>query len=99
MAGVDILATAFSGGNAAFLADLYARWVSDPGSVDPSFVTLFAALDDEAVSILQDASGASWAPRHFEVEPPMRPSRRPRNRHREKKLQPARRLRHLRQLL
>ncbi|NPD69282.1 2-oxoglutarate dehydrogenase E1 component [Lichenicola cladoniae] len=73
MAGVDILATAFSGGNAAFLADLYARWVSDPGSVDPSFVTLFAALDDEAVSVLQDASGASWSPRHFEVERPDAP--------------------------
>ena len=30
MAGIDILASAFSGANAAFLADLYARWVNDP---------------------------------------------------------------------
>ena len=35
MAGVDILATAFSGANAAYLAELYARWVDDPaGAVD-----------------------------------------------------------------
>ena len=48
MAGVDLLATAFNGANAAFIADLYARWVADPGSVDPSFAELFAALNDEA---------------------------------------------------
>ncbi len=70
MAGVDLLATAFNGGNAAFLADLYARWVADPATVDPSFAALFAALDEESVAVLQDASGASWAPRRFEVERP-----------------------------
>ncbi len=63
MAGVDILASAFNGANAAFLADLYARWVSDPASVDPSFADLFAAMNDEARAVLEDASGASWAPR------------------------------------
>ena len=76
MAGVDILATAFSGANAAFIADLYARWVEHPDSVDSSFGELFGALNDEARSVLTDASGASWAPRHFEVgEPePARPA-------------------------
>ncbi len=69
MAGVDILATAFSGANAAYLADLYARWVDDPNSVDPSFVALFGALDEEAAAVSRDAAGASWAPRQFEVEP------------------------------
>jgi 2-oxoglutarate dehydrogenase E1 component len=63
MAGVDILASAMSGANAAFLADLYARWVEKPESVDPSFAELFAALNDEARAVLEDASGASWAPR------------------------------------
>ncbi len=48
MAGVDILVTAFNGANAAFIADLYARWVANPNSVDPSFGDLFAALNDEA---------------------------------------------------
>jgi 2-oxoglutarate dehydrogenase E1 component len=78
MAGVDILATAFNGSNAAFIADLYARWAAHPGSVDPSFAELFAALHDEARSVLTDASGASWAPRHYAFgEPePVKPAAR-----------------------
>ena len=63
MAGVDILATVMNGGNAAFLADLYARWAEKPDSVDASFAELFAALNDEARAVLTDAAGASWAPR------------------------------------
>jgi 2-oxoglutarate dehydrogenase E1 component len=63
MPGVDILATAFNGANAAFIADLYAKWVENPSSVDPSFAELFSALNDESRAVLTDASGASWAPR------------------------------------
>src|ERR1700743_1853161 len=63
MAGIDILASAFSGANAAFLADLYARWARDPASVDPSFAELFDGMNDEARAVLEDASGASWSPR------------------------------------
>jgi 2-oxoglutarate dehydrogenase E1 component len=77
MAGVDILATAMTGANAAFLADLYARWVEKPDSVDPSFAELFAALDDDAKAVLTDAVGASWAPRPrggFAPEPEAPPS-------------------------
>lgn len=63
MAGIDILASAMTGANATFLADLYARWVEQPDSVDASFQELFAALNDDARAVLHDASGASWAPR------------------------------------
>ncbi|MFH5923948.1 2-oxoglutarate dehydrogenase E1 component [Roseomonas xinghualingensis] len=63
MPGVDILASAMTGANAAFLADLYARWVQAPDSVDASFQELFAALNDDARAVLSDATGASWAPR------------------------------------
>ena len=70
MPGVDVLAQAFNGGNAAFVADLYARWAANPASVDPSFAELFGALNDEARGILTDASGASWAPRRFDVAEP-----------------------------
>lgn len=63
MAGIDVLASAFSGANAAFLGEQYARWATDPTSVDPSFSDLFAALNEEARSVLEDATGASWAPR------------------------------------
>jgi 2-oxoglutarate dehydrogenase E1 component len=60
---VDVLATAMTGANAAYLADLYARWAEKPDSVDPSMAELFAALNDEARAVLTDATGASWAPR------------------------------------
>src|ERR1700735_5157294 len=69
MAGIDILASAFNGANAAFLADLSARWANDPASVDPSFADLFGAMNDEARAVLEDASGASWAPRASFIEP------------------------------
>ena len=70
MPGVDLLASAFNGANAAFIADQYARWASNPGSVDASFADLFAAMDDEARGVLEDASGASWAPHSFSVAEP-----------------------------
>ena len=63
MAGVDILATALNGGNASFIAEMYARWVEDPTRGDSSFAELFGAMNDETRAILTDASGASWAPR------------------------------------
>ena len=66
MAGVDILASAFSGANAAFLGEQYARWAANPGSVDPTFAELFSALNDDARAVLEEATGASWAPRHPE---------------------------------
>jgi 2-oxoglutarate dehydrogenase E1 component len=68
MAGVDILASAFSGANAAFLGEQYARWAVNPGSVDPSFAELFAALNDDARAVLEEATGASWAPRHPDLD-------------------------------
>ena len=67
MPGIDVIASAFNGANAAFIADLYARWANDPASVDQSFADLFAAMNDEARGVLEDASGASWAPRDFSV--------------------------------
>ena len=73
MAGVDVIATAMNGSNAQFIAQLYAKWVAAPGSVDPDFAALFAALDDDTKSVLTDASGASWAPRPtaFEDQAPV----------------------------
>jgi 2-oxoglutarate dehydrogenase E1 component len=76
MPGVDILASAITGANATFLADLYARWVQRPDSVDASFQELFAALNDDARAVLEDATGASWAPRPsggFAPEPEVAP--------------------------
>ena len=74
MAGVDILASAFSGANAAFLGEQYARWAADPASVDPTFGELFGALNEDARAVLEEATGASWAPRHPEFEDEVRPA-------------------------
>ena len=74
MPGMDLIASAFNGANAAFIADLYARWARDKASVDPSFQDLFAALNDEARAVLEDASGASWAPSNFSVAEPEPPA-------------------------
>ncbi len=71
MAGIDVLASAFSGANAAFLGEQYARWATDPLSVDPSFGDLFAAMNDEARSVLEEATGAYWAPRVAEPASPI----------------------------
>jgi 2-oxoglutarate dehydrogenase E1 component len=68
MAGVDILATAMNGANAQFIAQLYAKWVESPDSVDPDFAALFAALDEDDRAVLTEASGASWAPRPWVFE-------------------------------
>ena len=70
MVGADILASAFSGANGAFLAEQYARWASDPSSVDPSFAEIFNAMDDGARSVLDEAAGASWAPRTLPEKTP-----------------------------
>jgi 2-oxoglutarate dehydrogenase E1 component len=74
MAGVDILASAFSGANAAFLSEQYARWAADPASVDATFGELFGALNEDARAVLEESTGASWAPRHPEFEDEVRPA-------------------------
>ena len=53
--------------DAGFLADLYARWASNPSAVDPSFADLFGAMNDEAAQIFESsyAAGArvqAWDP-------------------------------------
>src|SRR5215475_14788300 len=79
MAGVDILASAFSGANAAFLGEQYARWAANPHSVDPTFAELFGAMNDDARAVLEEATGASWAPRYpgEDEEAPVPDLRRP----------------------
>ena len=54
--------TFLSGANAPYIADLYRRYMEDPSSVDPSWVSFFAELHDDARIVLEEARGASWAP-------------------------------------
>ncbi|HEX3954697.1 MAG TPA: 2-oxoglutarate dehydrogenase E1 component [Stellaceae bacterium] len=51
-----------SGGNAEFIAELYARYLDDAGSVDESWRSFFAGLGDDASAIKAELAGAPWAP-------------------------------------
>ncbi len=54
--------TFLTGTNAPYIAELYKRYVEEPGSVDPSWVSFFSDLDDDAGIVLSETRGASWAP-------------------------------------
>ena len=49
------------GGNAAFVEDLYARWASDPNSVEPSWRAFFASLQDRVDEVRAAAQRPAWA--------------------------------------
>ena len=53
--------TIFTGANGAFIAELYERYLDNPGSVDASWAALFAELNDDPAGIQKDVSKASWA--------------------------------------
>lgn len=46
--------------NAAFIADLYARYSDDPGSVDPSWAAFFRGLGEDERALLDENAGPSW---------------------------------------
>src|ERR1700722_14583081 len=49
------------GTNATFIAELYARYLENPGSVDASWANFFAEMADDERSVLGELKGASWA--------------------------------------
>lgn len=51
-----------SAANPEYIADLYARYVSNPASVDASWADLFSGLGDEAKLLVAELKGASWRP-------------------------------------
>ena len=61
------LTSFLSGGNATFVAELYARFLDDPGTVDASWSGFFEDLHDDAGALLQEMKGASWAPRDSRI--------------------------------
>jgi len=48
------------GANATYLAELYARYETDPTSLEPEWQSFFASLGDDAGDVLADARGPSW---------------------------------------
>ncbi len=57
------------GSNGRFIADLYARFAQDPGSVDPSWQSFFRDLGEDAHEVMEDLRGASWGPRNGSLYP------------------------------
>ncbi len=51
-----------SGASAEFIADLYARYLEDSGSVDESWREFFSELGDDAAALNAERSGPAWAP-------------------------------------
>ncbi|MBV5336262.1 2-oxoglutarate dehydrogenase E1 component, partial [bacterium] len=58
------------GSNAGYIADLYARFLANPGSVDASWTDFFRALDEDNLAVLDELRGASWAPRDLDATHP-----------------------------
>ena len=55
--------TFLSGANALYVAELYARYVEDPETVDSSWVNYFVTLGGAEREILDELRGATWAPK------------------------------------
>ncbi|MEE2996562.1 MAG: 2-oxoglutarate dehydrogenase E1 component [Pseudomonadota bacterium] len=53
--------------NSTFVAELYARYLDNPATVEREWVAFFEELKDEAPNILKDLMGASWSPRKTAV--------------------------------
>jgi 2-oxoglutarate dehydrogenase E1 component len=53
--------------NSTFVAELYARYLERPASVDPEWASFFEELKDEAPDVIKDLAGASWSPRSTAV--------------------------------
>jgi 2-oxoglutarate dehydrogenase E1 component len=66
MADIDA-ASFLTGANAGFIADLYARFVDDPGSVDGSWRRFFGEISDDGRAALAD-----WRPPHWRTPAPPR---------------------------
>ncbi len=57
-----------SGPNAPFIEELYARYLANPQSVDPSWRKFFADLQEAPTIALDDIRGATWNPRRRQIE-------------------------------
>ncbi len=55
------------GVNETYIAELYARYLENPGSVDPSWAEIFGALGDDKRELLGELKGPSWSPRQTAV--------------------------------
>src|SRR5580704_16725756 len=48
------------GANGAFVEELYAKWASDPGSVEPSWQAFFSTLRERADEVTRSVQEPAW---------------------------------------
>jgi 2-oxoglutarate dehydrogenase E1 component len=65
--GGDVETSFLTGANAVYIAEVYSRYLEDPSSVDPSWVSLFQELLDGADDLSGDLVGPSWTTRGNKV--------------------------------
>ncbi len=64
MSEIDLDPTQFLySGNTVYVAELYERYLDDPGSVEIRWQEFFRSLSDEQSDLIREQEGASWAPR------------------------------------
>jgi 2-oxoglutarate dehydrogenase E1 component len=59
--------TFLTGTNAAFIAELYARYLEDPQSVDASWRGFFAELGEEPKAFLREMEGPGWGDKRGQI--------------------------------
>lgn len=57
------------GTNAAYIEDMYARYLDAPNSVPVEWQSFFAELGDDPESVRKSAAGASWKKAHWPQQP------------------------------
>jgi 2-oxoglutarate dehydrogenase E1 component len=55
-----LLSSFLYGGNASYIEDLYARFKTDPQSIDPTWASYFGKLEDTSADVVKNAEGPSW---------------------------------------
>src|SRR5436190_18713468 len=61
------LNSVLTGANATFIAEMHARYLADPNSVDASWQSFFAELTEDAGAVAGELQGASWSRQRSQV--------------------------------
>jgi 2-oxoglutarate dehydrogenase E1 component len=63
------LSSFLQGTNGAYIDDIYARYESDPASVDPEWREFFKSLKDQPADVRKNAEGPSWGRDNWPLTP------------------------------
>src|SRR6266478_5272170 len=63
------LSSFLQGTNGPYIDDIYARYESDPASVDPEWQAFFKSLKDQPADVRKNAEGPSWGRDNWPLTP------------------------------